>query len=117
MKKIKVILFNAKKNEFTEHFIAPNLQSIYNILGVQIIELVNLNGLPENNFAYVDEEGALKPNYMTEFVGNRVLCGNVLFLSHDEDGDDISTDCTIQQLRTFVGRQEYDENPYNYLYK
>ena len=81
--------------------IEPKLESYYKLIGCQYIEAAY--PFKSENHLYVDEEGFLKPNPPAVFYKEiGVLAGNAVVLSSDEDGNDLSTTLTIEEVRNQI---------------
>lgn len=85
MRNIKAIFINAHERTVTDVEIPHTLHAIYETIGCDVIEIINLGG---KHLLIVDEEGRLKE----QTVGFQLpkmpgIAGNALVVCHDEDGE------------------------------
>lgn len=105
----KAILINVNEQTITEVQVVQDskgsyLKSIYNHLGCQLFNIVNINS---KNDVYVDDEGLL--NLTEESMFFRLkgypqpLAGNGLVMGYNpEDGESIDTTMTIEQVKETI---------------
>lgn len=98
---MKGIFIDAKKRQVTEVEIEKGLQPIYDLLGIETFECVYID---DKETIYVDEEGLYKDD--TEwffFEGtHQPIRGNGLILSTDDDGESVSTNLSLEYVKSKV---------------
>jgi len=103
--KIRVVKFDPKSNEWTEHQITGGkLGEYYRLIGCTTIDIVALN---HNLDVYIDDEGLLVDNpIMSMVMGNgivRQLAGVLVFTGGaDKDGNTVGCTYDIEALKHAV---------------
>jgi len=99
---MKAILIDSKNKTVTEVKISGDLQSIYKIMGVDMIEVATY--LSDEDCIYCDEEGMMKSlGHFFEVKGaHQPFAGNGLVVGTSDDGDTASTKMSVEDVRPFV---------------
>jgi len=98
---VLAILIDAVNKSYKYVLIEPKLQSYYKLIGCSYIEAAY--PFKSRNHIYLDEEGFLKPNpYIVYYKGLGALAGNAIVLSSNDEGDDLSTTLTLDDIRNQV---------------
>lgn len=101
---MKAYLIDPFKRSILEVGTDGELQSIYDLLGVDMIELVRpLNS--EGDVIYIDEEGKLKDAQAMFFCRlwpRDVLMGKGLWIGTDEQGNNASAEMTLQYVKDHI---------------
>lgn len=108
MKKINVIVYNAKMQLFTKEEITK-LDDYYKFLECDMFAVV----MPSENISlYVDDEGLLQSgnlisqikykNFETKLAGNIIITGGV-----DDEGETLSCELSLIEVSNMISLTEY----------
>jgi len=99
---MKAILINATNRTVTEVEINDDLQSIYKVMGVDMIQTATY--LPKNDIIYVDEEGMLKPmmNFFIYEGAHQPFAGNGLVVGTSRGGKTVAPKISVDEVRKNV---------------
>lgn len=113
MKKITGIYVNAEKNSATPTTIEAELQSYYDLLGVEYIDIVSrkIGGMYYDIIC--DDEALLKSDPIPTMINSKcelMLFGNLFICKHDEEGNEVSLTKTdvnriMNQYRALLTRK------------
>ena len=111
---MKGILIDVINREVREVETEGGLDSLYKLIGCDLVEIVKVD---RNEDLYVDEEGLLKVTsksgfftwFTDQFGVSTPLVGNGLILSHDDEGNSISTTHTVEDSNKRVTFYTYPE--------
>ena len=101
-KELVVAIFIDAKNKSLKYILVePKIEWYYKLIGSRYIEAAY--PFKSNNHLYIDEEGFLKPNNTVYYKGlGYQLAGNAIVLSSDEEGNDLSTTLTLDDVRDSI---------------
>ena len=103
MKKIRIILIDAKNKEVKAMEIEPTLEEYYRLIGCELIEAVHPKGLAPKHHLYVDEEGLYRQTCSFLITGFPApLRGNAILLSHDDEGESASCTISVGEISNMV---------------
>ena len=98
MKTVNGILIDAK-NKTIKMVEFSNLEDIYKLLGVTIVEVIRVCNY---DTMYIDEEGAINGTKFGFNFGSTPIFGNALICHTDEDGEDMDPISTLEEIRGWV---------------
>ena len=112
---IRVALFDTKQPSVNFMDIEDNLQTYYDLINCTTIDITHAFGCD----VICDDEGLLKQNQKPSYIEVlndeiiRVLVGNIIFASHDDEGNTVSlTDSQIRNLkRAKIMVKNHKNNP------
>jgi hypothetical protein len=107
---MKGILINPIDQTIKQVVYSGNFKEIYDLIDCRTFDVVRLNNRDD---MFVDDEGLLMDNrYFT--IGNKNYAGRALILSHDDTGDTIGTELTVQDMESVVQwlPEGHRETPY-----
>jgi hypothetical protein len=101
---LKAIKIDSERQELSVVNVPNGLESIYKLIGCSMIESATYIG---NDCVYVDEEGIFNNRGMIAFAfevkgGHQPFLGNGLVVGTDAEGNTISPEITIEQLRPMI---------------
>tara|TARA_Y100001938_G_scaffold138890_1_gene205018 strand:+ start:186 stop:527 length:342 start_codon:yes stop_codon:yes gene_type:complete len=104
------ILINPFDETIKEVNILGNIEDIYLLTECRTFDVVALS---DKDDLYIDDEGLLKDNRYFTIYG-RTLAGRGLIMSHDDEGNSISTDISLQEIKDVVEwlPEGHREEPY-----
>lgn len=99
----KAILIDSTNNEIREVEIGDDYREISKTIGCDLFTVVHIGGI---NDVYVDDEGLLTLTRDSRFFHLKPypepLAGNGLILGCNDEGESISTDLSIEDVRSRV---------------
>jgi hypothetical protein len=107
---MKGILINPFDETIKEVMYSGNFREIYDLIDCRTFTVVRLNNVDD---MFVDDEGLLIDNrYFT--IGNKNYAGRALIMSHDDEGDTVGTELTVQDIESVVQwlPEGHRETPY-----
>ena len=107
---MKGILINPFNETIKEVVYEGNVKEIYDLIECGTFDVVRLSNRDD---MFIDDEGLLIENrYFT--IGNRNYAGRALIMSHDDEGDTVSTELTVQDVESVVQwlPEGHRETPY-----
>lgn len=112
-KEIKAYLLDTDKAQITEIKIIPKLNSIYEAIGCERIDIISVNG-PIKFDIYVDDEGLLKANDFFMVAGYpQPVAGSALVVGlEDDDGNTEDAPMSlalIKKMVKFIPRSRIEE--------
>ena len=98
---MKGILIDVKNRTITEHEIGKGLEPIYEKIGCELFDIVNID---DSNDVYVDDEGLYKENdFFSIEGGHQPFRGNGLVLGIDNNsGKSVSTTLTVEKVTEMI---------------
>ena len=107
---MKGILINPFDETIKEVSILGNLEDIYLLTECSTFDVVALS---ETDDLYVDDEGLLKDNRYFTIYG-KPIAGRGLIMGHDVEGNSISTNLSLQEIKDVVEwlPEGHRETPY-----
>ena len=108
---MKAILIDSVNRKVTEVEVEPSLQSYYKILSYEDrlkVDCIDCWNIDENCAVYIDDEGLLKDVQDFFIVGKKALAGQGLVVSHDNFGETIDVQVTVEQVEAMVKFAELD---------
>jgi hypothetical protein len=105
------ILINPFDTTITEVNYTGDYKEIYALTDCTTFDCVRIY---ETQDMYIDDEGLLKNNQMYFTMNDRVYAGKALLLSHDDEGETISTNLDLQMVEDMVEwlPEGHTEEPY-----
>jgi hypothetical protein len=103
---MKAFLINPFEKSINEVDYSGDYQDIYKLIDAELFDVVYIDG---NNCIYVDDEGLFKNEQSFFQVGYAMLAGRGLVLGTDDEGDSISPEIALEELRKqvkFLSREE-----------
>ena len=99
---LRAILIDPFLRVISEVSVNGDLQSIYDILDIRTLAIVNIDG---TNSVYVDDEGLMNNNNSLFEIASSAtpLAGRGLVVAHNEEGETVETTLDIDQIRAMVG--------------
>lgn len=101
---MKAILINVKDQSITEVEHNNTLSNIYELLDCRTFDVVRID---ETDSIYIDDEGLyVEDQLFFEFGGDAQsvrLAGNGLILGVDDEGNSISPEITLEEVKGKVG--------------
>ena len=112
---MKGILINPFDETIKEVVYTGNIQEIYDLIACRTFDVVRLNNRIDDmrDDMYIDDEGLLIDNrYFT--IGNKNYAGRALIMSHEDEGDTVGTELTVQDIESVVQwlPEGHRETPY-----
>ena len=107
---MKGILINPFDETIKEVMYSGNFREIYDLIDCRTFTVVRLNNVDD---MFVDDEGLLIDNrYFT--IVNKNYAGRALIMSHDDEGDTVGTELTVQDIESVVQwlPEGHRETPY-----
>jgi hypothetical protein len=107
---MKGILINPFDETIKEVMYSGNFREIYDLIDCRTFTVVRLNNVDD---MFVDDEGLLIDNrYFT--IGNKNYAGRALIMSHNNEGDTVGTELTVQDIESVVQwlPEGHRETPY-----
>ena len=107
---MKGILINPFDETVKDVNILGNIEEIYLLTECSTFDVVSLS---EKDDLYVDDEGLLKDNrYFT--IYDKPIAGKSLIMGHDVEGNSISTNLSLQEIKDVVEwlPEGHRETPY-----
>jgi hypothetical protein len=101
-KSIKVILICPMTKTITEQFIDGSLESIYNLIGCDLFEVVNIDGFTD---VYVDEEGAInntKSGFVLNGINTTLFGRGMVVGTPDKKGNMTSTNLNPEGVKKMI---------------
>jgi hypothetical protein len=103
---MKAFLINPMDKTVSEVDYSGDYKDIYKLIDAELFDVVYIDG---NNCVYVDDEGLFKNDQAFFQVGYAMLAGYGLVLGTDDEGNSISPEIALEDLRkqvTFLTREE-----------
>jgi hypothetical protein len=103
---MKAFLIDPFEKSINEVDYSGDYQDIYKLIDAELFDVVYIDG---NNCIYVDDEGLFKNEQAFFQVGYAMLAGYGLVLGTDDEGNSISPEIALEDLRkqvTFLSREE-----------
>jgi hypothetical protein len=103
---MKAFLINPFDKTVSEVDYSGDYKDIYKLIDAELFDVVYIDG---NNCIYVDDEGLFKNEQAFFQVGYAMLAGRGLVLGTDDEGESISPEIALEELRkqvTFLSREE-----------
>jgi hypothetical protein len=101
---MKAYLIDPAKRSILEVGTDAELQSIYDLLGVDIIEAVRPVNV-QGDIIYIDEEGKLKddqPMFFCRLWPHDILMGKGLWIGTDEEGNNASAEMPLAYVKAHI---------------
>jgi hypothetical protein len=111
---MKAILIDSRAKTVTQVETDGSLESIYKLIGCDLVEVVGNAHLVGEDIIYVDEEGLLKnyfdadgneidaPTFDVRGANHQSFVGNGLIVGTSEDGDTISAETSLTEAQQAV---------------